>query len=222
MTRGSSTPPIVALAAATAAVLRSAPAMAGLERVAAQAPLDDFLIRRHQQYTEAFACGAVVLLLLVFAALWRKRRDAVGAALAALGALGIGAMLQFSATGGIAAVMWPPPYLWLGTFAGTFMLAVMLAAVAAVMLRPGMRRGLAAIAVAEAVWWGIPILGALDALGFSAGQPSITMDWLVFLGTAVGAVAAPAAAWALASLCAMLAERIVPARKLAAAVEGAP
>jgi hypothetical protein len=38
------------------------------------------------------------------------------------------------------------------------------------------------------------------------------MDWLVFLGTAVGAVAAPAAGWATASLAANIAERLIPNR----------
>lgn len=194
--------------------------MAAVVRVAARAPLSDFLIRRHRQYAEVFVIGGAVLLVLVVAALWRKRRDAVGAGLAALGALGIGALLQFSATSGIAELMWPAPYLWLGTFAGSFMLAVMFAAVAAVMLRPGLRRALGAVLIAEVVWWGVPLLGALDALGFGA-QPSITMDWLVFLGTAAGAIAAPAAAWALAALCAMVAERIVPAHARAARTEAA-
>jgi hypothetical protein len=188
------------------------PGTARVERTAAEAPLSDYLVRRHRQYAEAFVTGAAMLLLMIFAALWFRRRDAVGAGLAALGALGIGALLQFSASSGITAVMWPPPYLWLGTFAGTFMLAVMFAAVAAVMLRPGFRRGTAAILIAEAVWWLIPDLGSMSGLTWGMAQRSISMDWLIFLGTAAGAIAAPAAAWALASLCGLLAERIVPAR----------
>src|SRR5581483_11995711 len=209
MTRGGPRLAAIALAAATAVALRYAPAAAAIERVATQAPLSDFLILRHRQYAETFAVGGAVLLVLVIAALLRRRRGAFGAGLAALGALGIGALLQFSATSGIASVMWPPPYLWLGTF----MLAVMFAAVAAVMLRPGLRRGVGAVLIAEAIWWAVPLLSAVDAFGFGADQPSFSMDWLVFLGTAAGALAAPAAAWALASLCAMIAERIIPAHK---------
>jgi hypothetical protein len=185
---------------------------ARVERVGAEAALSDFLVRRHRQYAETFATGAVILLIAIFAALWLKRRAAVGAGLAALSALGIGALLQFSVTSGITEVMWPPPYLWLGTFAGTFMLAVMFAAVAAVMFRPGWPRGIAAVLVAEAIWWMIPDLGAMSLASPGVAQPSVSMDWLVFVGTASGAVAAPAAAWALAALCASLAERIVPAR----------
>lgn len=136
---------------------------------------------------------------MIFAAQSFQRREAVGVGLAALGALGIGALLQFSATSGVARLMWPSPYWWLGTFAGTFTLAVLLAAVAAVLIHPGLLRGMVAILIAESVWW-------------SVTQPSSSVDWLVFVGTTAGALAAPAAAWALASLCSMLAERIVPVR----------
>jgi hypothetical protein len=38
------------------------------------------------------------------------------------------------------------------------------------------------------------------------------VDWLVFVGTAVGALAAPAAGWATASLAAAIAERMLPGR----------
>jgi hypothetical protein len=66
-------------------------------------------------------------------------------------------------------------------------------------MHPGLLRGMVAILIAEGVWW-------------SVAQPSIRVDWLVFVGTAMGALAAPVAAWALASLCSMLAECLVPAR----------
>jgi hypothetical protein len=130
-------------------------------------------------------------------------------ALAALGTVGMGAMLQFSATKGMPALLWPPPWLWLGTFAGDFVLAVMCAAIAGVLLRPGYRRVLGSILVAEAVWWIIP--QAAEAAGLVLGaEPRMSMGSLVIIGTLVGAVAAPAAAWAMASLAAGFAERIVP------------
>jgi hypothetical protein len=164
----------------------------------ARAAHRELLVRRRRQYAEVFASVAVVLLLMTLAARSFNRRDGVGVGLAALGALGIGALLQFSATSAATELMWPPPRWWLGTFAGTFMLAVMFAAVAAVLIHPGLLRILVTVLIAEGVWW-------------SVTQP-LGVDWLVFVGTAAGALAAPAAAWALASLCSMVAERVVPAR----------
>lgn len=165
----------------------------------AAAPVRSFMARRRRQYAEVFATGAAALLMVIFAALSLKQPRAVGVGIAALGALGIGALLQFSAAAGIPELMWPSPWWWLGTFAGTFMLAVMLAAGAAVLIRPGLLRGLVAVLIAAGVWCSIV-------------QFSANVGWLVSFGTAVGALAAPIAAWSLASLSALLAERVVAAR----------
>jgi hypothetical protein len=102
--------------------------------------------------------------------------------------------------------------LWLGTFAANFMLAVMFAAVGGTMLRPGMRRVMGSIVIAEIAWWGVPALAGAAGLTLSIARQRMDMDWLVFVGTAVGAVAAPAAGWATASLAAALAERMIPGR----------
>lgn len=176
-----------------------APGSANLGERGADRKTINFLTRRHRQYEELFTAGGGVILIVIIAALSLRHRRVLGVGLAALGALGIGALLQFSAASGVTDLMWPSPYRWLGTFAGTFMLAVMLAAAAAVLIRPGWMRGVVVILIAEGVWWSVTL-------------PSRNMDWLIFLGTAAGAFAAPVAAWALAALCSLLAERIVPAR----------
>ncbi len=106
--------------------------------------------------------------------------------------------------------LWPPPHLWLGTFAADFMLAVMSGAIAGTMLPPGMRRVMGSIVIAEIAWWGIPAFAGAAGLTLGIARHRMDMDWLVFLGTAVGAIAAPAAGWATASLAAALAERMVP------------
>jgi len=129
-----------------------------------------------------------------------RHRGTAAAGIAALAALGIGALLQFTASKGLPMFLWPPPHLWLGTFAADFMLAVMLAAVAGTMLRPGTRRVMGSIVIAEIAWWGIPACAGAVGLTLSIARQRVEVNWLVFLGTAVGAVAAPAAAWATASL----------------------
>lgn len=172
----------------------------------------DSLVRRHHQYAIGFASAAGLLVILVGAALKYEWHYATGAGIAALGAVAMGAVLQFSANSGIPALAWPPPRLWLGTFAGDFMLAVMLAAVGAVMLRPGLRRVLGAVLIAEVAWWAIPWLAATTGLMLGMAQHGIDADWLIFMGTMVGAIAAPAAAWSLAALSGALADRIVPRR----------
>ncbi|MGA8058261.1 MAG: hypothetical protein WB999_08455 [Candidatus Binataceae bacterium] len=141
-----------------------------------------------------------------------RHRAAAAAGIAALAALGIGTLLQFTASKGLPMFLWPPPHLWLGTFAANFMLAVMFAAVGGTMLRPGMRRVMGSIVIAEVAWWGVPALAGATGLTLSVARQRMDMDWLVFLGTAVGAVAAPAAGWATASLAAALAERMIPGR----------
>ena len=170
------------------------------------------ILRRHSQYAAAFAFVAGILLVTVATALRLGHRNAAAAGIAALAALGMGAMLQFTASKDLAMFLWPPPHLWLGTFAANFMLAVMLAAVGGVLLRPGLRRVMGSIVIAELAWWGVPAVAGAAGLTLSVAQHRTNMNWLVFLGTAVGAVAAPAAGWATASLAAAVAERIVPVR----------
>lgn len=190
--------------------------IASVVRVAGHAasPIDDYVARRHRQYMAVFVAAGAGLTVLIAAALWYRRRGAVGVGFAALGALGMGAMLQFSSATGMPALLWPPPRLWLGTFAGDFMLAVMCAAIAGVLLRPGVRRLLGSIVIAEAIWWTAPGIAAAAGLTLSIAEPHMRMDWLVFVGTAVGGVAAPAAAWSIAALAAALADRMVPRRAL--------
>jgi hypothetical protein len=168
--------------------------------------------QRHRQYASAFAFCAGLLLGAIVIALSLKRRAAAAAGIAALAALGMGALLQFTASKGLPMFLWPPPHLWLGTFAADFMLAVMFAAVGGVLMRPGMRRVAGSILIAEVAWWGIPAFAGAAGLTLGIARHRMDMDWLMFLGTAVGAVAAPAAGWATASLAAALAERIVPGR----------
>ena len=167
---------------------------------------------RHRQYAAAFAFCAGLLLGAIVIALSLRRRAAAAAGIAALAALGMGAMLQFTASKGLPMLLWPPPHLWLGTFAADFMLAVMFAAVGGVLMRPGMRRVAGSILIAEVAWWGIPAFAGAAGLTLGIARHRMDMDWLMFLGTAVGAVAAPAAGWATASLASALAERIVPGR----------
>jgi len=171
-------------------------------------PSDQDIARRRHEYASAFAISAAILLLAVIAALTLRHRGAAAAGIAALAALGIGALLQFTASKGLPMFLWPPPHLWLGTFAADFMLAVMLAAVGGTMLRPGTRRVMGSIVIAEIAWWGIPIYAGAAGLTLSIAQQRMEVNWLVFLGTAVGAVAAPAAAWATASLASAIAERM--------------
>lgn len=175
-------------------------------------PSDQDIARRRRQYVAAFAISAGILLIAIVITFAIRHRAAAAAEIAALGALGMGALLQFSASKGLPMFLWPPPHLWLGTFAANFMLAVMFAAVGGTMLRPGVRRVMGAIVIAEVAWWGIPAFAAAAGLTLDIARHRMDMDWLVFIGTAVGAVAAPAAGWATASLAAALAERMIPSR----------
>ena len=175
-------------------------------------PSDQDIARRRHEYASAFAISAAILLLAIVVALVFRHRGAAAAGIAALAALGIGALLQFTASKGLPMFLWPPPHLWLGTFAADFMLAVMLAAVAGTMLRPGTRRVMGSIVIAEIAWWGIPACAGAVGLTLSIARQRVEVNWLVFLGTAVGAVAAPAAAWATASLASAIAERMTLSR----------
>lgn len=169
------------------------------------------IAQRRSEYATAFAISAGILLIAIVLTLALKHRAAAAAGIAALAALGMGALLQFTASKGLPMLLWPPPHLWLGTFAANFMLAVMFAGVGGTMLRPGMRRIMGSIVIAEIAWWGIPAFAGAADLTLAVARQRMDMDWLVFLGTAVGAVAAPAAGWATASLAAALAERMTPA-----------
>jgi hypothetical protein len=196
-----------------AAGLASTPEALGLDSSGEDAmPSAQDIRWRHRQYAAAFAFCAGLLLGAIVIALSLRRRAAAAAGIAALAALGMGAMLQFTASKGLPMLLWPPPHLWLGTFAADFMLAVMFAAVGGVLMRPGMRRVAGSILIAEVGWWGIPAFAGAAGLTLGIARHGMDMDWLMFLGTAVGAVAAPAAGWATASLAAALAERIVPGR----------
>jgi hypothetical protein len=175
-------------------------------------PSDEDIAGRRREYARAFTISAVILVIAIMIALVLRHRPAAAAGIAALAALGIGTLLQFTASKGLPMLLWPPPHLWLGTFAANFMLAVMFAAVGGTMLRPGMRRVMGSIVIAEIAWWGVPALAGAAGLTLSIARQRMDMDWLVFVGTAVGAVAAPAAGWATASLAAALAERMLPSR----------
>jgi hypothetical protein len=175
-------------------------------------PSTQDIARRRREYVAAFAISAGILLIAIVITFAMRHRAAAAAGIAALAALGMGAMLQFSASKGLPMFLWPPPHLWLGTFAANFMLAVMFAAVGGTMLRPGMRRVTGSIVIAEIAWWGIPAFAGAAGLTLDIARLRMDMDWLVFIGTAVGAVAAPAAGWATASLAAALAERMIPRR----------
>lgn len=176
------------------------------------APSPQVIERRRQQYAAGFLIAAGILVIAIVIALIYGNPDAAAAVMAALGALGIGALLQFTTSKGLPMLLWPPPRLWLGTFAADFSLAVMLAAVGGTMLRPGLRRVIGAVVIAEIAWWGIPALAGAAGLTLSIVRHPMSMDWLVFLGTTVGAIAAPAAGWAVASLASMIAGHVVPAR----------
>ena len=175
-------------------------------------PSDQDIAGRRREYARAFAISAAILVIAIVIALALRHRPAAAAGIAALAALGIGTLLQFSASRGLPMFLWPPPRLWLGTFAANFMLAVMFAAVGGTMLRPGMRRVMGSIVIAEIAWWGVPSLAGAAGLTLSIARQRVDVDWLVFVGTAVGAVAAPAAGWATASLATALAERMLPGR----------
>ena len=175
-------------------------------------PSDQDIARRRREYARAFTISAVILVIAIVIALTLRHRPAAAAGIAALAALGIGTLLQFSASRGLPMFLWPPPHLWLGTFAANFMLAVMFAAVGGTMLRPGIRRVMGSIVIAEIAWWGVPSLAGAAGLTLSIARQRVDVDWLVFVGTAVGAVAAPAAGWATASLATALAERMLPGR----------
>jgi hypothetical protein len=175
-------------------------------------PSDQDIARRRYEYAAAFEVSAAILLLAIIIAFTLRHRATAAAGIAALAALGMGALLQFTASKGLPMLLWPPPHLWLGTFAANFMLAVMFAGVGGTMLRPGTRRVMGSILIAEISWWAVPALAGAAGLTLGIARQRMDMDWLVFLGTAVGAVAAPAAAWATASLATALAERIAPRR----------
>ncbi len=175
-------------------------------------PSDQDIARRRYEYAAAFEVSASILLIAIIVAFTLRHRATAAAGIAALAALGMGALLQFTASKGLPMFLWPPPHLWLGTFAANFMLAVMFAGVGGTMLRPGTRRVMGSIVIAEISWWAVPAFAGAAGLTLSIARQRMDMDWLVFLGTAVGAVAAPAAGWATASLAAALAERITPGR----------
>ncbi|HTQ24817.1 MAG TPA: hypothetical protein VMI09_08975 [Candidatus Binataceae bacterium] len=175
-------------------------------------PSDRDIAQRRHEYAGAFAISAAILFLAIVVALVLRHRGAAAAGIAALAALGIGALLQFTASRGLPMFLWPPPHLWLGTFAADFMLAVMVAAVAGTMLRPGTRRVMGSIVIAEIAWWGIPACAGAVGLTLSIARQRMEVNWLVFIGTAVGAAAAPAAAWATASLASAIAERMTLSR----------
>ena len=167
-------------------------------------PSERDIAQRRHEYASAFAISAAILFLAIVVALVFRHRGAAAAGIAALAALGIGALLQFSASRGLPMFLWPPPHLWLGTFAANFMLAVMVAAVAGTMLRPGTRRVMGSIVIAEIAWRGIPACAGAVGLTLSIARQRMEVNWLVFIGTAV----APAAAWATASLASVIAERM--------------
>lgn len=175
-------------------------------------PSDQDIARRRREYATAFAISAAILAFAIAIAIALRHRPAAAAGIAALAALGIGTLLQFTASRGLPMFLWPPPHLWLGTFAANFMLAVMFAAVGGTMLRPGIRRVMGSIVLAEVAWWGVPALAGAAGLTLSIARQRMDVDWLVFVGTAVGAVAAPAAGWATASLATAIAERMLPTR----------
>ena len=170
------------------------------------------IARRRREYAAAFEVSAGLLLIAIIVAFTLRHCATAAAGIAALAALGMGALLQFAASKGLPMFLWPPPHLWLGTFAANFMLAVMFAGVGGTMLRPGTRRVMGSIVIAEISWWAVPAFAGAAGLTLSIARQRMDMDWLVFLGTAVGAVAAPAAGWATASLAAALAERMIPGR----------
>ncbi|MGH7914394.1 MAG: hypothetical protein ACREPW_07065, partial [Candidatus Binataceae bacterium] len=103
-------------------------------------PSEQDIVRRRSEYSAAFAISAGILLIAIVMTLAFRHRAAAAAGIAALAALGMGALLQFTASKGLPMFLWPPPHLWLGTFAANFMLAVMFAAIGGTMLRPGIRR----------------------------------------------------------------------------------
>jgi hypothetical protein len=175
-------------------------------------PSDQDITRRRYEYAAAFEVSAAILLVAIIVAFRLRHRSTAAAGIAALAALGMGALLQFTASKGLPMFLWPPPHLWLGTFAANFMLAVMFAGVGGTMLRPGTRRVMGSIVIAEISWWAVPAFAGAAGLTLGIARQRFDMDWLMFLGTAVGAVAAPAAGWATASLAAALAERITPGR----------
>jgi hypothetical protein len=175
-------------------------------------PSDQDIARRRREYATAFAISGAILAFAIVIAIALRHRPAAAAGIAALAALGIGTLLQFTASRGLPMFLWPPPHLWLGTFAANFMLAVMFAAVGGTMLRPGIRRVMGSIVLAEVAWWGVPALAGAAGLTLSIARQRMDVDWLVFVGTAVGAVAAPAAGWATASLATAIAERMLPTR----------
>jgi hypothetical protein len=170
------------------------------------------IARRRREYARAFAISGALLVIAIVIAIALRHRPTAAAGIAALAALGIGTLLQFTASRGLPMFLWPPPHLWLGTFAANFMLAVMFAAVGGTMLRPGIRRVMGSIVLAEIAWWGVPGLAGAAGLTLSIARQRMDVDWLVFVGTAVGALAAPAAGWATASLAAAIAERMLPGR----------
>src|SRR6185437_13735633 len=137
------------------------------------------IARRRSEYATAFAVSAGILLIAIVVTLALKHRGAAAAGIAALAALGIGALLQFTASKGLPMLLWPPPHLWLGTFAANFSLAVMLAAIGGTLLRPGLRRLTGAIVIAEVAWWGIPAIAGATGMTLSIARHRMDMDWLV-------------------------------------------
>jgi hypothetical protein len=175
-------------------------------------PSDQDIARRRREYAAAFEVSAGLLLIAIIVAFTLRHRATAAAGIAAMAALGMGALLQFTASKGLPMFLWPPPHLWLGTFAANFMLAVMFAGVGGTMLQPGTRRVMGSIVIAEISWWAVPAFAGAAGLTLGIARQRMDMDWLVFLGTAVGAVAAPAAGWATAALAVALADRIAPGR----------
>ena len=91
-------------------------------------PSDQDIVRRRREYASAFVISAGILLIaIILGAFVFRRRAAAAAGIAALAALGMGALLQFMASKGLPDVLVAAAAPLAGTFAADFMLAVMFA-----------------------------------------------------------------------------------------------
>ena len=64
-------------------------------------PSDQDIVRRRREYASAFVISAGILLIAIIGAFVFRRRAAAAAGIAALAALGMGALLQFTASKGL-------------------------------------------------------------------------------------------------------------------------
>jgi hypothetical protein len=175
----------------------AAPLATEASAMLAALPSSGYLAWRRHQYLAAATIAVAVLAAGLAVSLILRRSGALGILIAASCAVALAALLQCFATGyGVSS--WPPLKLWPATSVGNVTLTTMIAASVALAARPGWRRALTAVAVAEALWWLLPVVLAAGGITMGIQRYGSREDILLIIAPIAGAIAVPVAAIAVA------------------------